>query len=216
MRHAEEVGRAFPGFSVVNSDANNAVSEIFKERTIVIATAGMAPRYEAGYSAVVLLEGNSFFSYADLRGQERSREAFFEAASKVRHGGEILIAIEQGHPICAALASWNPSLMYRRELRELATLKLPPFSRSVTLDIGIKEAPALADGFKKAILDKRLPTSTRVFGPAVRNSEIARILVTVEPQDFEMLRRFLKEFVAKRAISKKEPIQIRIDPYSLS
>jgi primosomal protein N' (replication factor Y) len=47
----------------------------------------MSPRYAAGYTAVVLLEGASFFSYSDLRGQERSREAFFEAASKVRNGG---------------------------------------------------------------------------------------------------------------------------------
>ena len=105
IRHAEEIGRAFPGLPVINSDADTPVKEVTSKSSLVIATQGMAPRCKGGYSAAVLLEGGSFFSYSDLRGQERSREAFFEAAGQVKPGAPVLVAIDSSHPINAALAS---------------------------------------------------------------------------------------------------------------
>jgi primosomal protein N' (replication factor Y) len=176
----------------------------------------MAPRFLSGYSAVVLLEGASFFSYADLRGQERSREAFFEAASKVKVGGEVLISIDPSHPIIAALSTWSPAHMYKRELSELDSLGLPPFSRAVTLDVSMKEASSIAEGFKKALLDLRIPASTKVLGPSIRSADIARILLTASLSDFPQLTLFLSEYVKHRAVTKKDPIQLRIDSYSLS
>ena len=216
IRHAEEIGRAFPGFAVINSDADGVTKEISDQRTLVIATAGMAPRYAAGYSAVVLLEGASFFSYSDLRGQERSREAFFEAASKVRNGGEVLIAIDSSHPIVASLATWSPAHMYKRELIELESLNLPPFHRSVFLDVPVKEASAIADGLRKSLLEQRIPDSSRILGPSIRNPETARVLITASISDFPRLTEFLSEYIKHRAITKKSPIDLRIDPYSLS
>lgn len=216
IRHAEEIGRAFPGYVVINSDAENYVAEISNPKTLVVATQGMAPRYDFGYSAVVLLEGGSFFSYADLRGQERSREAFFDAANKVSIKGEILVAIDPSHPICAALSLWNPAHMYKRELAELEQLQLPPFSRVATLDVPVKEAISIIDGLKKALLDLRLPVTAKVLGPSIRNSDNARIIISSDPTDFAAVTEFLREYVKHRSISKKVPLRIRIDPYSLS
>ena len=216
IRHGEEIGRAFPGYSIVNSDADRFVQEITEPKSLVIATSGMAPRFHGGYSAVVLLEGESFFSYADLRGQERSRESFFEAASKVKAGGEILLSIDPSHPISAALSTWNPAHMYKRELIELDSIGLPPFSRAVTLDVGINEASSIAEGLKKALLDLRIPESTKVLGPSVRSGDVARILLTSSLADFAQLTVFLSEYIKHRAVTKKDPIQLRIDPYSLS
>lgn len=216
IRHGEEIGRAFPGYLIVNSDADRVVQEITEPKSLVIATPGMAPRFLGGYSAVVLLEGNSFFSYADLRGQERSRESFFEAASKVRPGGGILISIDPRHPIIAALSTWSPAHMYKRELLELDAIGLPPFSRAVTLDVGLNEASSIAEGLKKALLDLRIPASTKVLGPSVRSGNVARILLTSSLADFTQLTIFLSEYVKHRAVTKKDPIQLRIDPYSLS
>ena len=216
IRHAEEIGRAFPGFAVINSDADRVAKEISDQKTLVIATSGMAPRYAQGYSAVVLLEGASFFSYSDLRGQERSREALFEAASKVRSGGEVLIAIDSSHPIVASLSTWSPAHMYKRELNELESLNLPPFYRSVFLDVPVKEASAIAEGLKKSLLERRIPDSSRILGPSIRNPETARVLVTASGSDFPRLTEFLTEYIKHRAITKKNPIEVRIDPYSLS
>lgn len=216
IRHAEEIGRAFPGFPVINSDADTPIKEIKDNNSIVISTQGMAPTCEGGYAAVVLLEGGSFFSYSDLRGQERSREAFFEAAAQVKAGAPVLVAIESSHPINAALASWNPAHMYKRELADLESLDLPPFTRSLTVDLLTSEASTVADGFKKALLDSRIPATTKILGPSIRGGDKARIILTASGDDFPVLTQFVGEFVKHRAIAKKESIQIRIDPYSLS
>jgi primosomal protein N' (replication factor Y) len=216
IRHAEEIGRAFPGFPVINSDADTPIKEVTGKSSLVIATQGMAPRCEGGYSAAVLLEGGSFFSYSDLRGQERSREAFFEAAGQVKTGAPVLVAIDSSHPINAALASWNPAHMYKRELSDLESLDLPPFTRSLTVDLNTSEASAVAEGFKKALLDSRIPASTKVLGPSIRSGDRARIILTASKSDFSDLTQFVGEFVKHRAIAKKEAIQVRIDPYSLS
>jgi primosomal protein N' (replication factor Y) len=206
IRHAEEIGRAFPGFPVINSDADTPVKEVTGKNSLVISTQGMAPRCAGGYSAAVLLEGASFFSYSDLRGQERSREAFFDAAGQVKSGAPVLIAIDSSHPINAALATWNPAHMYKRELSDLRSLDLPPFTRSMIV----------AEGIKKALLDARIPASTKVLGPSIRGGEKARIILTASENDFPALTQFVGEFVKHRAIAKKEPLQVRIDPYSLS
>jgi primosomal protein N' (replication factor Y) len=216
IRHAEEIGRAFPGFPVINSDADTPIKEVTGKSSLVIATQGMAPRCEGGYSAAVLLEGGSFFSYSDLRGQERSREAFFEAAGQVKTGAPVLVAIDSSHPINAALASWNPAHMYKRELTDLESLDLPPFTRSLTVDLNTSEASTVAEGFKKALLDSRIPASTKVLGPSLRSGDRARIILTASESDFSDLTQFVGEFVKHRAIAKKEAIQVRIDPYSLS
>jgi primosomal protein N' (replication factor Y) (superfamily II helicase) len=216
IRHAEEIGRAFPGLPVINSDADTPVKEVTGKSSLVIATQGMAPRCEGGYSAAVLLEGGSFFSYSDLRGQERSREAFFEAAGQVKPGAPVLVAIDSSHPVNAALASWNPAHMYKRELADLESLDLPPFTRSLTVDLVTSEASTVAEGFKKALLDSRIPASTKVLGPSIRGGDKARIILTASESDFSDLTQFVGEFVKHRAIAKKEAIQVRIDPYSLS
>jgi primosomal protein N' (replication factor Y) (superfamily II helicase) len=216
IRHAEEIGRAFPGLPVINSDADTPVKEVTGKSSLVIATQGMAPRCEGGYSAAVLLEGGSFFSYSDLRGQERSREAFFEAAGQVKPGAPVLVAIDSSHPVNAALASWNPAHMYKRELADLESLDLPPYTRSLTVDLATSEASTVAEGFKKALLDSRIPASTKVLGPSIRGGDKARIILTASESDFSGLTQFVGEFVKHRAIAKKEAIQVRIDPYSLS
>jgi len=216
IRHGEEIGRAFPGFPVINSDADNPVKEFISKNSLVIATQGMAPICSHGYSAVVLLEGDSFFSYSDLRGQERSREAFFEAVAKVSLGGSVLLSIDSSHPISAALASWSPSLMYKRELSELEKLNLPPFTRALTIDLSVAEATSVVEGFKKALLDQRLPASTMVLGPSLRTGDKARIILTASTQSFPDLTKFVADFIKHRAVTKKEQVQVRVDPYSLS
>ena len=43
QRFAQEIGRAFPGFPVLISDANSPLDKVPEERSLVLATAGMAP-----------------------------------------------------------------------------------------------------------------------------------------------------------------------------
>jgi len=215
-RHAEEIGRAFPGYPVFYSNAQKPVEEIGDASALVISTTGMVPRTKSGYSAVILLEGDSFFSYADLRAQERARESFFEAASHVATGGEVVTVIDSTHPITSALTLWNPSTMAARELAERKEVSLPPYTRAVIMETETKDATGIVSGIRKAVFDKRLPSSVVVLGPSQRSGDVSRILLTCELSQSEPFLNFLHEFIRHRAIAKKSKIFLRVDPYSLS
>jgi primosomal protein N' (replication factor Y) len=215
-RHLEEIGRAFSGFPTFFSSAESPIANLERKPALVIATPGMEPHIVGGYSAVVLLDGDSFFSYSDFRAQERAREVFFSAAALSSVAGTVITIIDSSNPISAALAQWNPKVMLSRELTELREVSFPPFARSVVLEVESSEATLIVAGLKKAILDGRAPSSTKVLGPAQRSGSTARILLLAQIKDSDNLLKFISEYNRHRAIAKKKSISLRVDPYSLS
>ena len=215
-RHAEEIGRAFPGFPVLYSNAQKPIESQDGQPALVISTTGMVPRVANGYSAVILLEGDSFFSFADLRAQERARESFFEAASHVSAKGEIVTVIDSAHPITAALTQWNPATMAARELSDRKEVGLPPFTRAVLLETESKDATGIIAGIRKAVFDQRLPSSVLALGPSQSSGDLSRILLTCDISQSDIFLKFLHEFLRHRAITKKSKIFLRVDPYALS
>lgn len=215
-RHAEEIGRAFPGYPVFYSNAQKPIESQDGQPAIVISTTGMVPRVANGYSAVILLEGDSFFSFADLRAQERARESFFEAASHVSTKGEIVTVIDSTHPITSALTQWNPATMAARELSDRKEVGLPPFTRAVLLETESKDATGIITGIRKAVFDQRLPSSVIALGPSQSSGDLSRILLTCEISESDAFLKFLHEFLRHRAITKKSKIFLRVDPYALS
>ena len=215
-RHSEEIGRAFPNFPIYLSTAESQILNLPDTPALVIATAGMEPKIVGGYSAVVLTEGDSFFSYSDLRAQERARETFFAAAALVGEGGEVITVVNSSNPITAALAQWNPKTMTVRELAELREVNFPPFVRAVLMEVESSEATTLVAGLKKALLENRLPASAKVLGPAQRSGTISRILLTADLADSDLLLKFIAEYIRHRAITKKKSVYLRVDPYSLT
>jgi primosomal protein N' (replication factor Y) len=215
-RHAEEIGRAFPGFPVLYSNAQKPIESQDGQPALVISTTGMVPRVADGYSAVILLEGDSFFSFADLRAQERARESFFEAASHISVKGEIVTVIDSAHPITTALTQWSPATMAARELSERQEVGLPPFTRAVLLETESKDATGIIAGIRKAVFDQRLPSSVIALGPSQSSGDLSRILLTCEISESDAFLKFLHEFLRHRAIAKKSKIFLRVDPYALS
>lgn len=215
-RHTEEIGRAFPNMPTHYSTADSQILSLPNSPALVVATAGMEPRVEGGYSSVVLLEGDSFFSYTDFRAQERARELFFIAAASVSKKGEVLTVVNSSNQISTALAQWSPKVLASRELSERSDLNFPPYSRSIAMEVENSEATSIVAGLKKAFLDKRLPESTRVLGPAQSNGSNSRILLTANLVDSEKLLKFIGDYIRHRAVSKKKNILLRVDPYSLS
>ncbi len=215
-RHLEEIGRAFPGIPAHFSNSESPIPQLPRKPALVIATPGMEPNIVGGYSAVVLLDGDSFFSYSDLRAQERAREIFFAAAALVTPNGEVITVVNSSNPITAALAQWSPKVMLTRELSELREVGFPPFARSIVIEVASSEATLIVAGLKKAISDGRAPASTKVLGPAQRSGDSARILAMAQIKDSEKLIKFFSEYIRHRAITKKKPVLLRVDPYSLS
>jgi primosomal protein N' (replication factor Y) len=215
-RHTEEIGRAFPNLPTFYSTADSPILSLPNTPALVVSTAGMEPRVDGGYCAVVLLEGDSFFSYSDLRAQERARETFFIAAASVSKGGEVLTVVNSSNPITSAITQWNPKVLTTRELSERRELNFPPYSRSIAMEVESSEATSIISGFKKALLDKRLPISTRVLGPAQRSGSISRILLTADVGDSGELLKFVRDYIRHRAVTKKKSISLRVDPYTLT
>ena len=216
LRFAQEIGRAFPGFPVLSSDATHVVKRVENQRSIVLATAGMAPPVEGGYQAVVVLEGDNLFSQLDLRAQERAREAIMQSASLLSANGKALIVVDNAHPIVAGLSRWNLSPLLSRELREREQTQLPPYVHAIVLEIASSESSTFLSGIRSSISGSRLPSSTRILGPTALESEFSRIILTVSRDQGQELFDFLVTYRKKRGLAKKSIPRMRIDPYVLS
>jgi len=142
----------------------------------VVATFGAIPVNLPGYSLIVVLEAQQFFTQADLRAQERAREMAFHVASFARKDALLALVIANDHPIIGALSAWKPSLLSQRELRERDEVGLPPYSRAVTLDIATSEVAQLLRGLEQARDDGRLPSAVKFLGPSLLRSNVSRIV----------------------------------------
>lgn len=215
-RFAFEIGATFPGVAITQSTSENLIDIYEKADGFVICTPGAAPLASQGYALVVILEGERFFSQADVRAHERSRDIFFATSALVSADGVVALVISADSPITGAISAWKPSLLSQRELREREEADLPPYSRAVTLDIPSSESQSLLRGLKKSQEDGRLPLSTKFLGPSRLAGEVDRIVLLVQLKDGEALIELLHEFQRRRSVAKKSLATIRIDPYSLS
>ncbi|CAN2197309.1 PriA Primosomal protein N' (replication factor Y) - superfamily II helicase [Candidatus Nanopelagicaceae bacterium] len=215
-RFAQEIGVALPGVSITLSEAEKNVEDFQVSSGIVIATPGSAPMSVKGYAAVVILDGENLLNQSDLRAQERAREIFFTHAALLSPSGSALLVINHANPIVGALASWKPSLISRRELAERIEASLPPFVRSISLDIDSVESATMVRALNKSRDEGRLPGSTRILGPSILNTSTHRILLLAPLEDGEALVLLIHEFQRRRSATRKKLATLRIDPYSLS
>ena len=216
QRFAHELGRAFPGFPVITSDASSPVESVTEERSIVLATSGMAPRVSSGYQAVVILDADSLFSQIDLRAQERARESIMHFSSLVSSDGKVLVVIDSSHPIVASIARWNLNAINNRELLEREQTQLPPLVSALTIEMVHGDCQTFITGIKKAVDDGRIPHATRILGPKKITDESSRVILTVPHEDAQSLVDFLVTYRKKRSLAKKPNLSMRVDPYALS
>jgi primosomal protein N' (replication factor Y) (superfamily II helicase) len=216
QRFAHEIGRAFPGFPVITSDASSPIQSIPDQPSIVLATSGMAPRLPSGYQAVIILEGDSLFSQVDLRAQERARESIMHFSSLTSSDGKVLVVIDSAHPIVASIARWNVTAINNRELHEREQTQLPPVVSALTIEMVQGDCQTFITGIRRAVDDGRIPHSTRILGPKKISDESSRVILTVPHEDAQSLVDFLVTYRKKRSLAKKSNMSMRVDPYALS
>lgn len=214
-RFYEEIGKAFPNSAIQLSNAPNILEEISPKTKIVIATAGSIPGSFDSYSSVVILEGQRFLASGTSAYEEMVYESFFEAASRVRKNGSVLVVLDPVHPVVASLSRWNPSVLVKKILRENSDAFLPPVASSAVLRVPLSEGTVLKNGILKSIKDGRLPSSSKVYLSENHARNEARILVSVPRGERKVLSNFVFELGRRRAISKKSFVSIAIDPYAL-
>lgn len=215
-RFAEEIGKSFPNFPLINSSGDHIARTLHADPALVVSTPGSMPKIEGGYAGVVLLQGMRFFGHSDLRSSERARELFFESAAMASPTGEVCVVIDAVHPIVSALNLWDPTIMARKELLEQADANLPPYCRVVIVEVSTPDAVLLAQGLEKAKAESRLPSMTSVRGPFETTLGTSRITVITPLDKGQEMIDFLHELQRKRSISRKPLLNLRVDPYSLA
>jgi primosomal protein N' (replication factor Y) (superfamily II helicase) len=211
-RTAEELGRAFAGFPVRTSGADEVLATVSSAPALVVATPGAEPVAEGGYGAALLLDSWALLGRADLRATEETLRRWMGAAALVRPaeaGGRVIVVAESSFAPVQALVRWDPGWHAAQELAARTELGFPPAVRM-----------ASADGSPNALaefLDQlALPESGEILGPVPISETVERALIRTPRVDGRALAAALATAQAART-AKKEPesIKVRLDPLEL-
>ncbi len=222
IRTAEELGRAFPGKTVITSSGDQVKPGVTAGKALVVATVGAEPIAEKGYAAALLLDGDSLLRRETLRAGEDTLRRWFNAAALVRpaaEGGLVVVTASDTGTV-GALLRWDPAGYARRELALRAELQLPPAVRIASVT-GPRTAVEHFSGAVAAQL-KQSGVLLRSAGPAPvtfsaaptarRTAEDVRTLLFFPYAQAAAVTRVLR--ATRAAIAAKrtaEPVQVRLD-----
>jgi primosomal protein N' (replication factor Y) (superfamily II helicase) len=216
-RTAEELGRAFPGATVVVSRADRELPAVPEANALVLATSGVEPFAPGGYTAALLLDGDSLLARPDLRAAEEALRRWRSASALVRpasEGGLVVLVADPSAPAVQALVRGDPAGHAERDLAERAALHLPPAAAvaAVTGDLA---------AIGRFVQTLELPPGASVLGPVpvavpargAAGEELVRYLVRAEPARRLALAGALRAGLAGRS-ARREPgaVRVRIDP----
>jgi primosomal protein N' (replication factor Y) len=221
-RTAEELGRAFPGTTVITSGGEAVVGTVPDAPAVVVATPGAEPVAEGGYGAALLLDGWALLGRQDLRAAEDALRRWMAAAALVRHrgdGGVVAIVAESVIPTVQALIRWDPVAHADSELDARSEVGLPPAAHMAAIDGAAAATTALLD-------TARLPDDAEVLGPvelpagarrpaggAAAAGPVTRMLVRVPRGGGLALAAALRRATGVlSARHDQQPVRVQIDP----
>ncbi|MHA7291139.1 primosomal protein N' [Arthrobacter sp. MDT3-24] len=228
LRTAEELGRAFPGKTVITSSGGNIKAGVGSAKALVVATVGAEPVAEGGYAAALLLDGDSLLRRENLRAGEDTVRRWFNAAALVRpasDGGLVVITATESVAV-GALLRWDPAGYARRELELRMELQLPPavriasvtgpraavvhFSGTVEKELAAAGVTLRTAGPAPLVLTG--PAAAGGAGSAQGAGEDARTLLFFAYGQAATVTRVLRATKAAAAAKRvTEPVQVRLD-----
>lgn len=222
IRTAEELGRAFPGATVITSSGDQVKAEVAADSALVVATVGAEPVAEGGYAAALLLDGDSLLRRETLRAGEDTVRRWFNAAALVRPAteGGLVVVTAADTAAAGALLRWDPAGYADRELSLRAELQLPPSVRIAS----VTGPRAAVDSFIGTVAAQLQPAgiSLRTAGPAPliitgppsprRSAEDVRTLLFFPYSQATAVTRVLRAARSAAAAKRStEPVQLRLD-----
>ncbi|WP_285240331.1 primosomal protein N' [Pseudarthrobacter sp. MEB009] len=222
LRTAEELGRAFPGKTVITSSGDQVKATVGSGKALVVATVGAEPVAEGGYAAALLLDGDSLLRRESLRAGEDTVRRWFNAAALVRPAadGGLVVVTAADTTAVGALLRWDPAGHAYRELALRTELQLPPSVRVASVT-GPRAAVDHFTSTVAAALDTA-GTTLRTAGPAPvllngpasarRPAEDVRTLLFFSYAQAAGVVRVLRATRAAAAAKRTvEPVQLRLD-----
>ncbi|WP_203566439.1 primosomal protein N' [Aestuariimicrobium ganziense] len=217
---AQQLGRALPGTTVVDSSGDHVVAGVGTRPQLVVATPGAEPVAEDGYAAAVLLDAAGLLGRADLRAPEEALRRWLNATGLVRGGGDggtVSVVGPPDDPAVQALVRADPEGFARRELQQRRDAGLPPAVRVVTVEgtpAGVRELVAAArlddlDGVEM-LGPVPLPRSISPVGGEL--DDLVRLTLRASSPDGPALVTRVREGLAVRSARKGTPVRVRVDP----
>jgi primosomal protein N' (replication factor Y) len=220
-RTAEELGRAFPGTTVVTSGGDSVVREVESHPALVVATPGAEPVACGGYGAALLLDGWALLGRQDLRAAEDTLRRWMAAAALVRSrgdGGAVVVVADSVIPTVQALIRWDPVGHAEAELDARSEVGLPPSVHIAALDgppravSALLELTELPDG-AELLGPVELPVAARRPAGAGEDDVVTRMLIRVGRDQGLALAAALRRTVGvTSARHDQEPVRVQIDP----
>ena len=220
-RTAEELGRAFPGVSVITSGGDDVVPSVPQRPALVIATPGVEPVAEGGYGAALLLDAWALLGRQDLRAAEDTLRRWMAAAALVRShgdGGVVAVVAESAIPTVQALVRWDPVGHAEAELDARAEVGLPPAVHMAAVD-------GTPDAVDALLASATLPDGADVLGPVdlpfgarrpagvADDHPVGRMLIRVpRAAGLALAGALRKANAAASARHEHEPVRVQIDP----
>lgn len=216
VRTTEELGRAFPGTTVVDSSGDHVRETVGDQPALVIATPGAEPVADGGYAAAVLLDAAMQLSRPDLRVAEEALRRWLNVLGLVRPGGDggsVAVVGPSEERTIQALVRVDPAGFASRELADRLEARFPPAVKFITLE-GI---PAALD---EMLAVAELPEVVDVLGPVpagmVGDSEVSRLTLRAPLAQGKDLTRAVKAASGVRSARKAEgSVRVRVDPAAL-
>ncbi len=220
-RTAEELGRAFPGTTVVTSGGEGVIREVDGHPALVVATPGAEPLASGGYGAALLLDSWALLGRQDLRAAEDALRRWMAAAALVKSradGGVVAVVADSVIPTVQALVRWDPVGHAEAELDARSEVGLPPSVHIAALDgppqavSALLERTELPDG-AELLGPVELPVAARRPAGAGEDDTVTRMLVRVSRDRGLALSAALRRAVgAMSARHDHEPVRVQIDP----
>ncbi|MEL4505831.1 primosomal protein N' [Luteococcus sp. H138] len=216
VRTSEELGRAFPGTTVVDSSGDHVRDEAPDGPALVIATPGAEPVAPGGYAAAVLLDAMMQLSRPDLRVAEEALRRWVNVLGLVRSGadgGTVAVVGPSEDRTIQALVRVDPGGFAARELAERFEARFPPAVKFITL-----EGPPSALDEMLAVAE--LPEVVDVLGPVpagmVGEQEISRLTLRTPLANGKALTAAVKAASGVRSAKKMDgSVRVRVDPAAL-
>lgn len=219
VRTTEELGRSFPGVSVVDSSGDHVRATVAGEPALVVATPGAEPVAELGYAAAVLLDTTMLLQRLDLRASEEALRRWLNVLGLVRggdQGGTVAVVGPSEDRTIQALVRVDPAGFAARELADRLEARLPPAVKFLTVE-GSSEA--LRDFVQVA----ELPEVVDVLGPvplppsASSEEALDRLTLRTPLASARELVRAARAAMGVRSAKKSAgALRVRVDPARLA
>lgn len=219
QRTAEELGRAFSSFRLINSSGGKIVDEVGTTPALVVATPGAEPYPQDGYSAAVLLDAGLMLTRADLRAAEESYRRWLAVVCLVRpgsRGGTVSVVGPSQERTVQALVRLDPAGFAERELSDRQAAGFPPAVRMLAIEA---DERTLSD-FRSGVT---WPEEAQELGPVPiagagqgADDQQWRLMVRISRDRGAGLISVARKALAVRSAKKRAgAVRIRVDPVDL-